>query len=331
MGDTGSVITPFYDSLLVKVTAFGPKLEIALQRMDRALREFRIRGVKTNIPFLENVIHNPTFRSGAATTSLIDTTPALFEFKGRRDRATKLLTYLGDVIVNGNPQAKGRRVRPIPAFGGEPADAGPRPRLRPPPGPAARHARPALAARPARSLPSGSSRRSACSSPTPPFATPTSPSWPRACAPMTCWRWPTPLARRTPAPLLPRNAGAARPSTPPCASCTKIRTSASRCCANGSPTSASRCCFAAPTPSATPTTRPMSSRGFVRHAAAMRHRSLPHLRFAQLPAEPARWPWKRSRKTHAHLRGRHLLHRRHARPGAATNTPQATTSGWPGN
>jgi pyruvate carboxylase len=112
MGDTGSVITPFYDSLLVKVTAFGPKLEIALQRMDRALREFRVRGVKTNIPFLENVIHDPTFRSGAATTNLIDTTPALFEFKARRDRATKLLAYLGDVIVNGNPQVKGRRLPP---------------------------------------------------------------------------------------------------------------------------------------------------------------------------------------------------------------------------
>jgi pyruvate carboxylase len=122
MGDTGSVITPFYDSLLVKVTAFGPKLEIALQRMDRALREFRIRGVKTNIPFLENVIHDPTFRSGAATTNLIDTTPALFEFKARRDRATKLLAYLGDVIVNGNPQVQGRRrersaaLPPIPDY-----------------------------------------------------------------------------------------------------------------------------------------------------------------------------------------------------------------------
>ena len=110
MGDTGSVITPFYDSLLVKVTAFGPKLEVALQRMDRALREFRIRGVKTNIPFLENVIHDPTFRSGGATTNLIDTTPALLEFKARRDRATKLLAYLGDVVVNGNPQVRGRSV-----------------------------------------------------------------------------------------------------------------------------------------------------------------------------------------------------------------------------
>jgi pyruvate carboxylase len=106
MGAAGSVITPFYDSLLVKLTASGRDFNVALQRMDRALREFRIRGVKTNIPFLENVIHNPVFRSGAATTTLIDTTPELFQFKPRRDRATKLLAFLGDVIVNGNPQAK---------------------------------------------------------------------------------------------------------------------------------------------------------------------------------------------------------------------------------
>jgi pyruvate carboxylase len=87
MGDTGAVITPFYDSLLVKLTAFGPSFSIALQRMDRALREFRIRGVKTNIPFLENVIRNETFRSGQATTTLIDTTPSTAI---RRPRGTSL-------------------------------------------------------------------------------------------------------------------------------------------------------------------------------------------------------------------------------------------------
>jgi pyruvate carboxylase len=111
MGDTGAVITPFYDSLLVKLTASGPSFSMALQRMDRALREFRIRGVKTNIPFLENVIQNETFRTGQATTTLIDTTPQLFEFTGRRDRATKLLAFLADVAVNGNPQAKGHQPR----------------------------------------------------------------------------------------------------------------------------------------------------------------------------------------------------------------------------
>ena len=107
MGYSGAVITPFYDSMLVKVIASGQTYEIAMDRMDRALSEFRIRGVKTNIPFLENVIRHEQFRSGQAVTTLIDTTPELFTFKGRRDRATKLLNFLGTVIVNGNPHAKG--------------------------------------------------------------------------------------------------------------------------------------------------------------------------------------------------------------------------------
>ena len=110
LGTTGSIVTPFYDSLLVKVTTHAQTFEVALQRMDRALREFRIRGVKTNIPFVENVIAEESFRTGKATTTLIDTTPQLFRFKKRRDRATKLLKYLGDVIVNGNPHAKGHTI-----------------------------------------------------------------------------------------------------------------------------------------------------------------------------------------------------------------------------
>ncbi len=109
LGTTGSVVTPFYDSMLVKVTARAHTFAAALQRMDRALREFRIRGVKTNIPFLENVIAHPDFRAGNATTRMIDTTPELFNFSLRRDRATKLLNYLGHITVNGNPNAKGQR------------------------------------------------------------------------------------------------------------------------------------------------------------------------------------------------------------------------------
>ena len=109
-GDAGAVITPYYDSMLVKLTSFGPTFEVALQRTHRALREFRIRGVKTNIPFLENVVQHPTFRSGQATTRLIDTEPSLFVFKPRRDRATKLLSYLSDITVNGNSTAKGYRL-----------------------------------------------------------------------------------------------------------------------------------------------------------------------------------------------------------------------------
>ncbi len=108
----GAVITPFYDSLLVKTTAWGRDFNQACQRMDRALREFRIRGVKTNIPFLENVINNETFQKGDVTTRFLEETPSLFQFSARRDRATKLLTYLGEVIVNGNPEAAGKP-RPV--------------------------------------------------------------------------------------------------------------------------------------------------------------------------------------------------------------------------
>lgn len=107
LGTNNAVITPYYDSMLVKVTTFGRTYEQSLNRMDRALREFRIRGVKTNIPFLENVISNPIFRAGAATTRFIDTNPQLFQFETRKDRATRLLSYLADVTVNGNPNAKG--------------------------------------------------------------------------------------------------------------------------------------------------------------------------------------------------------------------------------
>jgi pyruvate carboxylase len=115
---TGSVITPYFDSLLVKVSAQDNTLQNACHRMDRALREFRIRGVKTNIPFLENLILHPTFHSGDCTTTFIDSTPELFEFKPKQDRATKILSYLGDVIVNGRSDVKGKidpkRILPEP-------------------------------------------------------------------------------------------------------------------------------------------------------------------------------------------------------------------------
>ncbi len=107
----GAVLAAYYDSLLVKVTAWGTKLPEACQRMDRALREFRIRGVKTNIPFLENVVNHPRFRAGEVTTSFLDESPELFRLQSRGDRATKLLSYLGDVILNSNPEVKGK---PIP-------------------------------------------------------------------------------------------------------------------------------------------------------------------------------------------------------------------------
>jgi pyruvate carboxylase len=105
----GAILAAYYDSLLVKVTAWGANLPEACQRMDRALREFRIRGVKTNIPFVENVVNHPKFRAGDVTTSFLDDFPELFQFRTRGDRATKLLSYLGDVILNGNPEVKGKK------------------------------------------------------------------------------------------------------------------------------------------------------------------------------------------------------------------------------
>jgi pyruvate carboxylase len=117
---SGAVITPYYDSLLVKTTAWGREFTHACQRMDRSLREFRVRGVKTNIPFLENVVNHADFQAGRVTTRWLEETPALFRFAARRDRATKLLTYLAEVIVNGNPSVAGKptpirmRTPPIP-------------------------------------------------------------------------------------------------------------------------------------------------------------------------------------------------------------------------
>ncbi|MFD1344680.1 pyruvate carboxylase [Litorisediminicola beolgyonensis] len=106
----GGVITRFYDSLLVKVTAWAQTPEKAIKRMDRALREFRIRGVSTNIEFVENLLQHPTFLSNQYTTKFIDETPELFNFAPRRDRGTKVLTYIADITVNGHPETAGRQM-----------------------------------------------------------------------------------------------------------------------------------------------------------------------------------------------------------------------------
>ncbi|SOZ15872.1 putative Pyruvate carboxylase [Cupriavidus taiwanensis] len=110
----GAVITPYYDSLLVKVTTWAPTAPESMRRMDRALREFRIRGVASNLQFLENVINHPAFRSGDVTTRFIDKTPELLAFAKRQDRATKLLRYLGEVSVNGHPELSGRALPTLP-------------------------------------------------------------------------------------------------------------------------------------------------------------------------------------------------------------------------
>lgn len=103
----GAEVTPFYDSLLEKITAWAPTPEEAVARMDRALREFRVRGVKTNLFFLEGLIAHPRFQAGDVTTRFIDETPELFDLEQPRDRGTRLLDFIGDVLVNGNPEVAG--------------------------------------------------------------------------------------------------------------------------------------------------------------------------------------------------------------------------------
>src|SRR5450631_3019003 len=113
----GAIITRFYDSLLVKVTAWSPTPEETIARMHRALWEFRIRGVVTNLRFLDQLIMHPRFASADYTTQFIDQTPELFRTPPKRDRATRLLSFIGEVIVNGNPEVKGRGRKPqMPVF-----------------------------------------------------------------------------------------------------------------------------------------------------------------------------------------------------------------------
>ncbi|MDB5240735.1 MAG: pyruvate carboxylase [Spirosoma sp.] len=102
----GVKISPYFDSMIVKVSARGRTLKGATQRLTRALLEFRIRGVKTNIGFLLNVISHPIFQRGEARVSFIETHPELFDFRKPQDRSTRALNYLADVIVNGNPEVK---------------------------------------------------------------------------------------------------------------------------------------------------------------------------------------------------------------------------------
>ena len=109
--DAGSIyqgvkISPFFDSMLVKVSAHSHTLDGAIRKMNRALIEFRIRGVKTNIQFLENIIRHEIFRNGNATVDFIKDHPELFVVKPRRDRATKVIRYLAETVVNGNPDVK---------------------------------------------------------------------------------------------------------------------------------------------------------------------------------------------------------------------------------
>jgi pyruvate carboxylase len=248
-GITGGIITPFYDSLLVKASASGRRFVDAVRRMERALLEFRVRGVKTNIPFLVNVIDHPEFLLGNCTTRFLDETPALFQFTQTRDRASRLLTYCAEVTVNGFPGVT------------KPAHYVALSEPEPP-----KHDRTAA-------IPDGTRQRLKALGPEG-FA-----KWAREQKPLLltdttfrdahsrCWRPgsgpATSSARPTPTRGSSRSSsrsrcGAGRRSTRACGSSRKTRGIAWRSSARRSPTSSSRCCSAARTPSATraiPTTR----------------------------------------------------------------------------
>lgn len=114
VGGTNTDVLPYYDSLLVKVSAWGRDLADSTHRLDRSLAEFRVRGVKTNIPFLQNVIRHPVFQSGNTHTRFVDETEELYRYPERRDRGTKALKAIGDITVNGPPGTEQRLARPEP-------------------------------------------------------------------------------------------------------------------------------------------------------------------------------------------------------------------------
>ncbi len=124
-GYAGAVISPHYDSLLIKITVHALTFESATQKLQRALAEFRVRGVKTNIPFLQKVLSHPDFVAGVVTTSFVGASPELFAFPRRRNRAQRLLRFLAEVAVNGpttpwankNPPARVDPEIPQPPFG----------------------------------------------------------------------------------------------------------------------------------------------------------------------------------------------------------------------
>jgi pyruvate carboxylase len=175
----GAIITRFYDSLLVKVTAWSPTPEETIARMHRALWEFRIRGVVTNLRFLDQLIMHPRFLTADYTTKFIDQTPEFFHIPRKRDRATRLLSFIGDVIVNGNPEVKGRLCRNRRCFRGRRAWRCP--------GAAARDQAETWTNSDPTSLRSGCSHKSVCCSRIPACAMRISHCWPRASEPMT-WR-----------------------------------------------------------------------------------------------------------------------------------------------
>lgn len=118
----GAVISPYYDSLLVKITTRDNTFEGAVKKALRTVSEVRVRGVKTNIPYLKNILTNPTFISGNCNTGFIDQNPQLFEFDESKDRASKILTYIGEKAVNAPIDVKSYETPVVPPSSGNPRD-----------------------------------------------------------------------------------------------------------------------------------------------------------------------------------------------------------------
>ena len=242
---TGAEVSAHFDSMLAKLTCRGRTFEKAVEKARRAVAEFRIRGVSTNIAFLQALLEDPDFAAGNVTTSFIETHPQLLAARGQGDRGSKLLTYLADVTVNQPHGPAPVSVDPAtklpPTDLGVPAPDGSRQLL--------------LAVGPGGVRPPAAGPADGSRSPTPPSATPTSRCSPRGCAPATCW--PSPATSRGPPPSCGRSRpGAARPTTWRCASWPRTRGSGSPRCARPCRTSACRCCCAGATRSATRRTPP---------------------------------------------------------------------------
>ncbi|MEQ1855064.1 MAG: pyruvate carboxylase [Longimicrobiales bacterium] len=109
---TGAVVSPHYDSLLVKVCTHALRFDDAIRKMHRALTEFRLRGLKTNLRFLENVVTHPDFAAGRVDTGFIASHPELLAFRPRKDRGTRLLRYIGHIVVNGQIEGPKNATKP---------------------------------------------------------------------------------------------------------------------------------------------------------------------------------------------------------------------------
>ena len=234
--------------MLVKLTCRGRTFEAAVARSRRALAEFRIRGVSTNIPFLQAVLADPEFVAGDVSTAFIEQRPELLTTHVPADRGTRMLRWLAEVTVN---KPYGDRADPARSAGQAARRGRPRPAV------TARLAAAAAGARARTASPPICAPAPASRSPTPRSATRTSPCWPPGCGPRTCcgsprtWAGPCPSCCRS-------SAGAGPRTTSRSASCRRTRGSGWRCCATTCRGCACRCCCGAATRSATPRTRPRS-------------------------------------------------------------------------